>query len=149
MGENSEMPIDTRHNRFARKPQQPRARHAGTARQAESRSLVSALLLLLPLAFLWVSCDALVPSRSPGERVYRKRCASCHGVQGSGQTIGYMGNPEANLIDTYWRYGGDASSIEHTLRTELVFEHPNFDELSSEEFRQVAKHVVQLGSKKR
>ncbi len=143
------MPIDTSPNRFARKPPQPRARHAGTARRAKSRSPVSALLLLLPLAFFWVSCDALVPGRSPGERVYRKRCASCHGVEGNGQTVRFMGNEWANLVDNNWKYGGDVTSLEHTLRTGAVFRHPSFDDLSGQEIKEVVKHVLKLRSQGR
>ncbi len=104
----------------------------------------------LPLAvfFFLVSCDAFAPGRSPGEKLYRNHCANCHGVKGDGQTVRYMGNTWANLTDDYWKHGGDRSSLEHTLRTEVVFKHPPFG-LSTQEIRQVVDHVVQLRSKKR
>lgn len=101
------------------------------------------LALLIPLTGL-VACDAMAPGRSPGEKLYRKHCANCHGVDGKGQTVRFMGNTWANIVDDHWRYGGDRASLEHTLRTEVVFQHPSFDELSATDFKDIVKHVVKL-----
>jgi mono/diheme cytochrome c family protein len=101
------------------------------------------LVLLIPFTGL-VACDALAPGRSPGEKLYRKHCANCHGIDGKGQTVRFMGNTWANIVDDYWRYGGDPASLEHTLRTDLVFQHESIEGLSPSDFKQIVKHVVKL-----
>ncbi len=114
-----------------------------------SRSATALLLtLLVPLGGL-AACDAIAPGHSPGEKLYRKRCADCHGVDGQGQTVRFMGNTWANIVDEHWRYGGDPASMEHTLRTEAVFQHPSFDDLSATEVKQIVRHVAKLGSSSR
>lgn len=79
--------------------------------------------------------------RTPGEKLYRRHCSDCHGVDGAGHTIEYMGNPEANLIDDDWVHGGSQTAIIGVLQSEMVGDHPDFSELSSAEMRQIADHL--------
>ena len=44
--------------------------------------------LLLPAAAGLGGCEDLFTHRSEGERLYRKHCAECHGVNGNGDTPG-------------------------------------------------------------
>ena len=104
----------------------------------------SHLTVLFLVSILGLGCDNLFPERTAGEKLYRKNCADCHGVDGSGNTIGYMGNQYANLLDNDWKYGMDAGSLTSVIRQELVFRHPSFSELSSEDLRQITRHVLDL-----
>ena len=91
-----------------------------------------------------MSCDTVLPKQSPGEKLFRKNCASCHGVNAEGHTVKYMGNENANLTDNSWEYGGDPNSLENTIESDLVSEHPSFDKLSSQDVRQIVDHLLYL-----
>lgn len=106
---------------------------------------VSALLLLPAVLFLSAACT----QRSPGEKLYRRHCADCHGLDGAGHTVEYMGRPEANLLDDEWVHGGDPTSILGVLQSRAVGDHPDFSELSSQELRQIVDHLRQLRGEKR
>lgn len=103
--------------------------------------------LVLSGALLFgLGCGSLVPKKSTGEKLYRKYCADCHGVDGRGQTIRYMGNPTANLMDGSWKYGaGDNMAIQQTVRQGLVERHPaSLRRLDSEQVEEIADWVLKL-----
>ena len=102
------------------------------------------LTALLLVSILVLGCDNLFPKRTAGEKLYRKHCADCHGVDGSGNTIGYMGNQHANLLDEDWKYGMDAGSLTSVIRQELVLRHPSFSELSAKDLSEITRHVLEL-----
>ena len=84
-----------------------------------------ALALLAPLVAGSLACEYF--NRTPGEKLWRKHCAGCHGIDASGNTPQYMGNERADLRDNSWYgYGGDDAGIESTIREELelVCGHP-------------------------
>jgi mono/diheme cytochrome c family protein len=104
------------------------------------------LLGRLPLA-----CVALLPlaagcvERSVGETLYRKHCADCHGVDGSGNTPRYMGNQWANLIDDSWQNtGGDEYSLARVVRDGVFAKMPANAELSDDEVREIVGWVFEL-----
>lgn len=107
-----------------------------------------AVILLLP-ALVLGGCDTLVPGRSPGEKLYRKHCGDCHGLDAAGHTVRAMGHPYANLRDDMWKHGGDAPGMERTIREQLVFPHPSFSRVGDEELRQIVDHVLALRGEKR
>jgi cytochrome c oxidase cbb3-type subunit 3 len=49
--------------------------------------------------------------KDPGERVWIRKCAACHGRQGRGDTRFARNRPYANLTDDVWKHGGDLDSI--------------------------------------
>jgi len=106
------------------------------------------LALIILVVFLG-ACSELFPKRTPGEKLYRKHCADCHGVDGSGHTVRSMGDPNANLLDERWRHAGDAAGMETVINQALVFEHPTFDELGREEVKQIVDHVFYLRGERR
>ena len=57
-------------------------------------------------SILW-SCG---PSE-PSARVFYRRCAACHGMDGKGRTKPAEGRPYADLTDGKWKHGGDRASI--------------------------------------
>ena len=87
-----------------------------------------------------VACDAF-PRRSPGEKLWRKRCASCHGLDARGNTPGYMGNVNADLTDDSWVAGGDDGSIENVVREGIFAKMPANDDLTSDEMRALLGHL--------
>jgi mono/diheme cytochrome c family protein len=102
------------------------------------------MAIVLVAAALGWGCDTLFPKRSEGEKLYRKYCADCHGIDGSGDTIRYMGNSKADLLDNSWKHGGDATSMFFVLRDEVVFRHPSYDDLSDKQLQLIVKYVLQL-----
>lgn len=112
-----------------------------------SWSIPPATLLLFGALLFGLGCGELIPKRSPGEKLYRKHCADCHGVNGGGHTIRYMGNPRANLTDGSWKYGGgDRIAIQETVRQGLVERHPaSLQRLDTEQVKAIADWVLKLG----
>lgn len=107
--------------------------------------LVVAASAVAALAF---GCDQLqnefLPG-SPGEKLYRKHCAECHGVDGAGNTPRYMGNPDADLTDDSWQHGGgDPDSIAAVVHDGIFGKMPAHPELSPEEVRLIVDHVLKL-----
>jgi len=77
-----------------------------------------------------------------GEEVYLDNCAACHMDDGTGDIYG--GAP--NLTDAIWLYGGDAETIEETVRYSRFGVMPSWiDRLSEADVAAVATYVHQLG----
>ena len=112
-------------------------------RVCSSRSV--SLLLVGALLFI-IGCGDLLAKRSTGESLYRKNCANCHGLDGKGHTIRYMGNQNANLTDSSWKYGGgDSVAIQNVLFQGLVERHPSsLQRLQSNEVKAIAGWVLEL-----
>lgn len=47
----------------------------------------------------------------PGARVWRKKCAACHGADGAGRTRFAEGRPFADLTDGRWRHGPGRDAV--------------------------------------
>lgn len=104
-------------------------------------------LLLASLAL--AACSDLFPHRSEGEKLYRKHCAECHGVNGSGDTPRFMGNGWADLLDSNWKSGGDPGSIANSIRNGVFGQMPGYaQKLSDAEIRQIVDHVRVLRGEK-
>jgi mono/diheme cytochrome c family protein len=100
-------------------------------------ALAAAILLL-------AGCDVFVP-RPLGEKLWRSRCAECHGIDGAGNTPRYMGNPYADLRDDSWKYGGgDRGSVETVVRDGVFGQMPAFDTLTAAEMRALLDYFFQL-----
>jgi mono/diheme cytochrome c family protein len=110
------------------------------------RSSRSASLLLVGALLFVVGCGDLLVKKSAGEQLYRKNCADCHGLDGKGHTIRYMGNPNANLTDFHWKYGGgDSVAIQNVMLQGLVERHPSsLKRLQPNEVKQIAGWVLKL-----
>lgn len=122
--------------------------HEPTSRPAPTaeRTLPAAALIapaLIALALVTAACG-LVPERSPGEKLWRKYCTECHGLQGNGNTPRYMGKPYADLIDDTWRVGGDEYSLAESIRSGFFGEMPAFDHLSDKEIGTLVTYVREL-----
>ncbi|HXU34422.1 MAG TPA: cytochrome c [Thermoanaerobaculia bacterium] len=91
-------------------------------------------------------CDQLFPHRSEGEKLYRKHCADCHGVDARGNTPRYMGNAYADLRDDTWRTAAaDEGSLQNLIEAGVFGEMPAFtDQLSGEEIRQIVYYLKVL-----
>ena len=111
-----------------------------------SRSIASVPLLLLVVLLFGLGCGDLLPKRSAGEKLYREYCADCHGLNGGGHTIRYMGNPNADLTDEFWKYGGgDSVAIQETLLQGLVEIHPaSLQRLDGKQVKELADWVLKL-----
>ena len=102
------------------------------------RRLTLAVVAVAPLA-------AGCVERTPGEALYRKHCAHCHGVDGSGNTPRYMGNQWANLLDGSWQnVEGDEYSLARVVRDGVFAKMPGNAELSDDEVLEIVGWVLHL-----
>jgi mono/diheme cytochrome c family protein len=104
--------------------------------------------LALAAVFVLSACGQLFPARSEGEKLYRKHCAECHGLDGAGNTPGYMGDSYADLRDDLWRKGGDSDSMQSVVRNGVFAKMPKFDQLTPKEVRLVVDYVRVLRGEK-
>ena len=100
----------------------------------------AALVFALVLAG---ACGAF-EHRSRGDQLWRKYCADCHGIDGAGNTVEYMGNAWADLRDDQWKNGGDPESIEQVVRAGVFGAMPAHDELSSGDMKAVIDWLYKL-----
>lgn len=109
-----------------------------------TRTVVAAWVAVLALG-AGAGCKNLFPHRSAGETLWRKHCSECHGLDGAGNTVQYMGNPWADLTDDHWKTGGgDESSFESVVREGVFGEMRGFPELSHEEIRTLYGYLREL-----
>ena len=83
----------------------------------------AAAFAVLCLASALTTCRGRLPEvdtsdqrLAAGQRVFERRCASCHNSNGDGKTITASRFPYANLIDGKWRGDGSQGSIEKQVR---------------------------------
>lgn len=122
-----------------------------SGRQSRLRAVSGrSYLLLLLLACL--SCredpmpeaDGKTRDVAAGQRIFLRKCASCHGIRGDGKTITAGRFPYANLIDGVWRSDGSPAAIERQIRQGRD-PMPKFEgKLTDEEIRQTVTYVLEL-----
>ena len=106
------------------------------------RSRYALFTLVLATAVALAGCDSLpFPRRSQGEKVWRKHCAQCHGIDGNGETPGFMGEQYAGLLDEVWRAGGNDGAMESVIRDGVFGKMPGFPQLTHEEVQAVIDHI--------
>ncbi len=103
----------------------------------------ASILLLATLAVAVSGCQIFEP-KDPGERIYRSQCASCHGVDGRGNTTRFMGNEWADLTDNSWRQYGDDGSIETVIREGVFGKMPARNDLTRDEMRALLDYLRKL-----
>jgi cytochrome c6 len=116
---------------------------------------VARLKALLPLAALLaaVSCgseqslplgDGLTGDLAAGQRIFERKCVSCHNRNGDGNTVTASRFKYANLIDGVWRSDGSPEAIERQIRQGRD-PMPKFEgKLTDEEIRQTVLYVLEL-----
>jgi len=115
---------------------------------------VPRLTRVLPalLTVLAISCrqatlpeaDARTRELAAGQRIFLRKCASCHNTNGDGKTITASHFPYANLIDGIWRSDGSPEAIERQIRRGRD-PMPKFEgKLTDEQIRQTVAYVVEL-----
>jgi cytochrome c oxidase cbb3-type subunit 3 len=76
-----------------------------------------------------------------GQNQFQTLCAACHGPDGTG--LAALGAP--NLTDNIWLYGGDFSSVAHTIRNGRAGVMPaHKDLLSDDKIHLIASYVYSL-----
>jgi mono/diheme cytochrome c family protein len=100
------------------------------------------LLFSLTLAAIMATagCDRLL-HRSPGESLWREHCAKCHGLDGNGNTPGYMGETFADLRDDLWQAGGNDGAMEGVIRSGVFGKMPGYPQLTPEEVRAILDYI--------
>jgi len=103
---------------------------------------------LLLAALVLTGCEDVLDvfvKRPPDEKLWRHHCAECHGIDGSGNTPGYMGNAYADLRDDVWKTGGSESSIHRVIREGVFGEMPGFrQQLTDKEMDLLVGYVRRL-----
>jgi mono/diheme cytochrome c family protein len=115
------------------------------------------LLLLAAGAAAAVCCrekslpvgDGLRGDLAAGQRIFERKCVSCHNTNGDGKTVTGSRFRYANLIDGVWRSDGSAEAIERQIRQGRD-PMPRFEgKLTAEEIRQTAAYVLELSRAER
>lgn len=105
---------------------------------------------LLLASVLFAGCEDLVDrfsNRPEDEKLWRKHCAKCHGINGSGNTPGYMGNSYADLTDAVWKAGGSEYAIRRVTEEGVFGEMPGFrQQLTAKELDLLTGYVRKLRS---
>ena len=114
------------------------------ARGGRRRPAATAALSLATLSVTTLGCDLLLPARSPAEKLWRARCAECHGYVGSGNTPRYIGNYMADLLDDDWEHGGEPGSWEVVIRQGVFGQMPANPDLTREQVRALVQYMRQL-----
>jgi mono/diheme cytochrome c family protein len=108
------------------------------------RNVTLALVMAVAMSGLLLgACNVLDPARSPAEKLYRDRCADCHGRGGTG-TAAYLGNNYADLTDDTWKQGGSELAIQQTIRKGVFGEMPPNPQLSDQEVKELTQYVLTL-----
>ena len=106
------------------------------------------LAIGLLAACLLAGCADLVDrfsNRPEDEKLWRKHCAKCHGVSGTGNTPAYMGNTYADLTDDIWRSGSSDGSLDRAIRGGVFGQMPGFrDQLTGKEVDLLIAYVRKL-----
>lgn len=101
-----------------------------------------ALATLLAAAALAGGCAL---GKTPGERLWRSRCADCHGLDARGNTPGYLSDSRADLSDDQWfAYGGDDAALETVIREGVFARMPANPSLTATEMRDLIHHLRSL-----
>lgn len=113
------------------------------------RRRVAGFILILSTLVL-AGCQDLVDrfsNRPEDEKLWRKHCAKCHGISGTGNTPAYMGNSYADLTDDVWRAGGSEIAIHRVIREGVFGEMPGYrDQLTAKEMDLLVGYVRRLRS---
>lgn len=109
-------------------------------------------LFLLAVAGAAMSCrerslplgDGKTGDLAAGQRIFERKCVSCHNANGDGKTITGSRFRYANLIDGVWRSDGSPQAIERQIR-QGHDPMPKFEgKLTDEEIRQTVAYVLEL-----
>lgn len=88
--------------------------------------------------------DGRTGDLAAGQRIFERKCASCHNVNGDGKTVTGRRFRYANLIDGVWRSDGSPEAIERQIR-QGHDPMPKFQgKLTDEEIRQTVVYVLEL-----
>ena len=117
---------------------------SSTSRNSRALTAIPALAALTAFAaFLAAACSG--GGKTPGERLWRARCAECHGLDARGNTPRFMGNDRADLTDDNWyAYGGDDAGLEAVIREGVFAQMPANADLTSTEMRALIGHLRSL-----
>jgi mono/diheme cytochrome c family protein len=86
----------------------------------------------------------LLPQRSEGEKLWRARCAECHGVDASGNTPRFMGNANADLLDDSWQHGDGPGAWSVAIREGIPGSMPPNPDLTREQVRALTDYLREL-----
>lgn len=101
------------------------------------------LIILAAIAYYGQDLMDMVVKRSLGEKTWRRSCAECHGIDGAGNTPGYMGETYADLRDDLWRAGGNDGAWESVIQGGVFGKMPP-TRLTPEELRAVVAYIHEL-----
>ncbi|HEV8240275.1 MAG TPA: c-type cytochrome [Thermoanaerobaculia bacterium] len=112
------------------------------------RLVAGTVVFVVATSLALAGCDALFPKRSEGEKLWRDRCAQCHGVAGNGNTPQYMGNYNADLTDDSWTHGAEPGSWAVVIRQGVFGSMPANPDLSRQQVQALVDYLRELRGEK-
>ncbi len=107
-----------------------------------SATIVLPLLGVVLLSTL--GCSELIPQRSEGEKLYRARCASCHGLDARGNTPRYLSDHTVDLTDDDFTHGGGSEAMGLVIQYGVTGRMPANEDLSPDQIKAIVKHLQGL-----
>lgn len=110
---------------------------------AKTRSILCLLGVLV-----WLFSSPALGQDDAGKKAYEKRCVTCHGPDGKGDTKIGKTTKTPDLTDSKWDRGSTPADIEKVVR-QGAGKMPKYEgKLTDEEIAAVSKYVLSLGAKK-
>ncbi len=111
-----------------------------------TRNLVRVLVHSVVLAGLIALCASLSPAQSAGERLFKTKCAACHGPDGKGEVPMGRKLGARNLSSTEVQGQSDAQLID--IVTKGKNKMPAYDgKLTKEQITELVSYIRDLGKK--
>jgi mono/diheme cytochrome c family protein len=111
--------------------------------------LVAATVALVAAGSIALAgCDTIFPKRSEGEKLWRDRCAGCHGIDAKGNTPQYMGTYSADLTDDSWKHGSEPGSWAVVIRQGVFGDMPANPDLSRQQVQALVDYIRVLRGEK-
>ncbi len=102
-------------------------------------SFVAFLTLLTSLTLVFAA------EKSPsGEKIYKTKCASCHGADGKGDTKAGKVTQTPDLTKTPWKHGSSQADVEKIIREGSKKMLKSEGKLDNSQITAVAKYVRKL-----
>ena len=109
-----------------------------------SKTARSTLTFVFPLFFLMALSWSLAAEDDEGKEIYKSKCVSCHGADGTGDTKAGKMLKSPDLTKKPWKHGTSQAEVEKVIREGAGKMRPYKEKLTAAEIAWVAKYTRRL-----